>query len=68
MKLKIFPSKKAIKYQEMVASVGGVVMSFEGNPEKVIVKSYQEITVCFWFGDIFQEEISNLEGGLANAV
>ncbi|WP_333851520.1 Ig-like domain-containing domain [Epilithonimonas sp.] len=42
MKLKIFPSKKAIKYKEMVASVGGVVMSFEGNPEKVIVKRVGE--------------------------
>jgi uncharacterized protein (DUF2141 family) len=42
MKLKTFPSKKAIKYKEMVASVGGVVMTFEGNPEKVIVKRVGE--------------------------
>jgi len=42
MKLKIFPSKKAIRYKEMAASVGGVVMTFEGNPEKVIVKRVGE--------------------------
>ncbi|MFC4165216.1 Ig-like domain-containing domain [Epilithonimonas zeae] len=42
MKLKIFPSKKAIRYKEMAASVGGVVMTFEGDPEKVIVKRVGE--------------------------
>jgi len=42
MKLKIFPSKKAIRYKEMAAFVGGVVMTFEGNPEKVIVKRVGE--------------------------
>ena len=39
MKLKIFPSKKAIKYKEMAISTGGVLMTFEGNPDKVIVKA-----------------------------
>ncbi|UQB68273.1 Ig-like domain-containing protein [Epilithonimonas zeae] len=42
MKLRIFPSKKAIRYKEMTASVGGIVMAFEGNPEKVIVKRVGE--------------------------
>lgn len=42
LRLKTFASKKLIKYKEMVASVGGVVMSFEGNPEKVIVKRVGE--------------------------
>lgn len=47
MKLKIFPSKKAIKYKEMAASVGGVVMTFEGNPEKVVVKRVGEKPVDY---------------------
>ncbi len=36
--------------------------------EKVIVKSAEEITVCFWFGDIFEEEMSEMEGGNSDAV
>lgn len=36
--------------------------------EKVVVKSAEEITVCFWFGDIFEEEISETERGSLDAV
>lgn len=54
-----------LKYQNFTTVTKELVDRFI---EKVIVKSYQEITVCFWFGDIFREEISNLEGGLVNAV
>lgn len=36
--------------------------------EKVVVKSAKEITVCFWFGDIFEEQISEMERGSSNAV
>jgi len=42
LKLKSFPSKKALKYKEMTISTGGVTMLFEGNPEKVIVKTVGE--------------------------
>ena len=39
LKMKIFPSKKTVKYKEITASTGGILMSFEGNPEKVTVKA-----------------------------
>jgi uncharacterized protein (DUF2141 family) len=39
LKLKSFPSKKAVRYKEMTVSAGGVTMLFEGNPEKVVVKA-----------------------------
>lgn len=39
LKLKTFPSQKTVKYKEMSVSTGGVLMTFEGNPEKVVVKT-----------------------------
>ncbi|MPT32466.1 MAG: hypothetical protein E2600_12530 [Chryseobacterium sp.] len=42
MRMKTFPSKKIVKYKEMAATVGGVAMIFEGNPDKVIVKTVGE--------------------------
>lgn len=42
LKLKSFPSKKEVKYKEMNVSTGGVLMLFDGNPEKVIVKTVGE--------------------------
>lgn len=36
--------------------------------EKVTVNSATEITVYFWFGDIFEQEMLDMEGGLLNAV
>jgi uncharacterized protein (DUF2141 family) len=42
LKLKSFPSKKIARYKEMAISTGGVVMLFEGNPEKVIVRPVGE--------------------------
>lgn len=39
LRLKTFASKKLIKYKEMAISTGGVLMTFEGNPDKVIVKA-----------------------------
>ncbi len=39
LKLKSFPSKKAVRYKELTVSTGGVTMLFEGNPEKVVVKA-----------------------------
>jgi len=38
MKLRTFPSRKVVKYKEIATITGGVLMTFEGNPEKVIVK------------------------------
>lgn len=42
LKLKAFPSKKIVKYKEMAISTGGVLMTFEGNPEKIAVKAVGE--------------------------
>jgi len=39
LKLKTYASKKVVKYKEMAISTGGVLMTFEGNPDKVIVKA-----------------------------
>lgn len=39
LRLKTFASKKVVKYKEMAISTGGVLMTFEGNPDKVIVKA-----------------------------
>ena len=36
--------------------------------DKVIVRSAFEITVIFWFGDIFDQEISQSERGDSYAV
>lgn len=47
LKLKTFPSKKAFKYKEMTVATGGVLMTFEGNPEKVIVKTVGEKPVDY---------------------
>ena len=58
-------AEELLKYQNFTTVTKGLVDRFI---EKVVVKNYQEITVYFWFGDIFQEEISNLEGGAVYAV
>lgn len=42
LKLKAFPSKKIVRYKEMAISTGGVLMTFEGNPEKIAVKAVGE--------------------------
>lgn len=38
IKLRTFPSKKLVKYKDMAVAPGGIAMSFEGNPDKAIVK------------------------------
>lgn len=58
-------AEELLKYQNFTTITKGIVDRFI---ERVLVKSCEEITVCFWFGDIFQKEILNLEGGLAHAV
>ncbi|MDQ0783561.1 Ig-like domain-containing protein [Chryseobacterium sp. W4I1] len=42
LNLKVYPSKKPLKYVEMKESPGGIVMTFEGNPENVKVASVNE--------------------------
>lgn len=42
LKLKIYPSKKTIKYKEYKSVNGGLLLTFEGNPENVEVKSISE--------------------------
>lgn len=42
VKLRIYPSKKLVKYKEMAVAPGGVAMVFEGNPDKAVVKAVGE--------------------------
>lgn len=42
VKLRIYPSKKLVKYKEMTVAPGGVAMVFEGEPDKVVVKAVGE--------------------------
>lgn len=42
LNLKLYPSKKTVKYLEMKEVPGGVSMAFEGRPDSVTVKSLNE--------------------------
>lgn len=42
LKINLFPSRKAVKYIEMKENPGGILMTFEGNPDKVKVLSINE--------------------------
>ncbi|MBL1221315.1 Ig-like domain-containing protein [Chryseobacterium sp. L7] len=42
LNLKVYPSKKPLKYIEMKENPGGIVMTFEGNPESVKVASIND--------------------------
>lgn len=42
LNLKVFPSKKKVKYLEMKEMQGGILMTFEGNPESVKVNPLNE--------------------------
>lgn len=42
LNMKIYPSKKPLKYQEMKESPGGILMTFSGNPDEVKVFSVNE--------------------------
>ncbi|AZA81077.1 hypothetical protein C1637_00390 [Chryseobacterium lactis] len=39
LNLKVYPSKKPLKYQDMKEIAGGVIMTFEGHPDEVKVQS-----------------------------
>ena len=54
-----------IKYQGVTEITREIVERFI---EKVVVKSATEITVYFWFGDIFEQEVPDMERGLLDAV
>ncbi|MBF8457523.1 Ig-like domain-containing protein [Kaistella sp. G5-32] len=42
LKVNLYPSKKPLKYQEMKEAPGGILMTFEGNPDAVKVLSVSE--------------------------
>ncbi|WP_027378877.1 Ig-like domain-containing protein [Chryseobacterium daeguense] len=42
LNLKLFPSKKPVKYLEMKEAPGGVIMTFEGKPDEVKVQPLNE--------------------------
>lgn len=42
LNINLFPSKKAVKYQEMKEVPGGILMTYEGNPAAVKVLSINE--------------------------
>ncbi len=42
LNLNLFPSRKAVKYVEMKENPGGILMTFEGNPDSVQVRSLNE--------------------------
>ncbi|AKK72313.1 hypothetical protein OK18_06410 [Chryseobacterium gallinarum] len=42
LNLKVYPSKKPLKYAEMKEIAGGVLMTFEGNPSEVKVESLND--------------------------
>jgi len=42
LRLRTFASRKEVRYRETAASVGGVLMTFDGNPEKVVVRTVGE--------------------------
>lgn len=42
LKINLFPSKKAVKYGEMKEVPGGILMTYEGNPDSVKVTSINE--------------------------
>lgn len=42
LKLKVYPSKKAVKYKEYKSVNGGLLFTFEGNPEKIEMKSVSD--------------------------
>ena len=64
VKLKLYPSKKAFKFIESKPVFGGAILAFEGNPEKLDIKSIspqlseykiehqpKSDTVNIWFND-----------------
>lgn len=61
-------AEELIKCQKITEITKGIVERFI---EKIVVESGSEIMVCFWFGDIFEEEVldlSGLERGILDAV
>ena len=64
-KAKIDWVEELIRYQNFTTITNEIADRFI---DRVIVKNAQEITVIFWFGDIFEEELFEEEGGLSYAI
>lgn len=64
-KAKLDWGEDLIKYQNFTTITNEIADRFI---ERVLVKSYREITVIFWFGDIFEQELLEVEGGLSYAI
>lgn len=58
-------AEQLVKCQGITEIDRGIVDRFI---EKIIVRSAEEITVCFWFDDIFEEELQAAERGSSYAV
>lgn len=64
-KAKIDWGEELIKYQNFTTITNEIADRFI---DRIIVKSYCEIIVIFWFGDIFEHELLEKEGGLSYAI
>lgn len=64
-KAKIDWGEELIRYQNFKTITNEIADRFI---DRVIIKNAQEITVIFWFGDIFEEELLEEEGGLSHAI
>lgn len=58
-------AEELIQCQKFTEINRGIVERFI---DKVIVTSRYEITVVFWFGDLFEQEISDMERGISYAI
>lgn len=65
LRVKMDWAEELLKYQNFTEITKEIVERFI---QKISVRSCQEITVYFWFGDIFQREIDQMEGGISNAI
>ena len=64
-KAKIDWGEELIRYQNFTTITNEIAERFI---DRVIVKNYQEIEVLFWFGDTFEHELFEEEGGMGYAI
>lgn len=64
-KAKIDWGEELIRYQNFTTITNEIAERFI---DRVIVKNYQEIEVLFWFGDTFEHELFEEEGGMDYAI
>lgn len=65
LKAKIDWAEELLRYQNFKEINRGMVERFI---DRIIVNSVFEMTVVFWFADIFEQELSDTEGGLSYAI